>query len=239
VVALDKQTGAERWRTAPLTSVTDKDGVESATYVSPILVQYAGRRLLIGCSARTLFGVDADSGKLQWHQARPTPYAVQAAIPTLIDDAIFMAAPLGAPGTLYRLVEPRDRQAPVGVEAGWKSKLDTCQGGVVHVNGRLYGSYYPKRGGWGALNATTGDLLYETMEFAKGSAVWADGRLYALCEDGWMLLFEPTATEFAVRGKFRYVTAKDRDAWAHPVIFEGRMYLRFHDTVTCYEVGAK
>ena len=118
----------------------------------------------------------------------------------------------------------------------WKSKLDTCQGGVLHVSDRLYGAYYPKRGGWGAIDAKNGELLFETMEHAKGSAVWADGRLYALCEDGWMVLFEPTDKEFAVRGKFRFVTAMDRDAWAHPVIWEGRMYLRYHDTLTCFDV---
>jgi outer membrane protein assembly factor BamB len=235
VVALDKNTGAVLWRSEPLKAAGEEE-VESATYVSPILVTFGGKRLLVGCSARTLFAVDADTGKLQWHRRRPTPYAVQAMIPTLVGDAIFMAAPLGSPGVLYRLKAPTETGAEVGVEESWTSKLDTCQGGVVYMNGRLYGSYYPKRGGWAAVNAETGEVLYEAMEFAKGSAIWADRRLYSLCEDGWMVLFEPTSTEFAVRGKFRFVTAKDRDAWAHPVIVGGRMYLRYHDTITCYDV---
>lgn len=234
MVALERETGRVRWQSEPL---REGDKVESATYVSPLLVKFAGRRLLVGCSARTLFCVDADTGQLQWSRRRPTPYAVQAIVPTVVGDGIFMAAPLGAPGVLYRL-RADAATGRVGVEEAWTSRLDTCHGGVVHVDGRLYGSYYPRRGGWAALDARNGELLYETMEIAKGAALWADGRLYVLAEDGWMYLLEPTANAFAERGKFRFVTARDRDAWAHPVVLDGRMYLRFHDTLTCYDVRA-
>jgi outer membrane protein assembly factor BamB len=235
MVALDKDTGEVRWRTPSLVDPETQE-VETATYAPPLLVTFAGRRLVIACSARHLFCVDANTGALQWTQRRPTPYAVQAVTPTVVGDGIFMAAPLGAPGKLYRLLAPAAGTEPIGVQEAWTSKLDTCHGGVIHRDGRLYGSYYPRRGGWAALDARTGEVLYETMEYAKGAALWADNRLYVLAEDGWMLLFEPTATEFAVRGKFRFVTARDRDAWAHPVILDGRMYLRFHDTLTCFEV---
>ncbi len=236
MVALDKRTGAEVWRSAPLTDAAGEGELEKAAYTPPVLLRFAGRRLVVGHSARYLFCLDADTGVRQWEQRRPTPYFVQAVTPTLIGDAIFMAAPLGAPGRLYRLRAPAAPDGKVGVEQVWESKLDTCHGGVVHVGGRIYGSYYPKRGGWAALDAATGAVLYEDMEHAKGSVLWADGRLHVQTEDGWMLLLEPTAERFEVRGKFRLGVAKDRNAWAHPVILDGRMYLRFGDTVTCYDV---
>jgi hypothetical protein len=71
----------------------------------------------------------------------------------------------------------------------------------------------------------------------KGAALFADHRLYALSEDGMMWLLEPTTTEFAIRGQFRVARAEN-DAWAHPVIHKGRLYLRYHDTLHCYEIGA-
>jgi outer membrane protein assembly factor BamB len=116
--------------------------------------------------------------------------------------------------------------------------LDTAQGGVVHVEGRLYGSFYPGRKGWAAVDATNGEVLYELSDFVKGAVLHADQRLYALCEDGWMLLLEPTETKFEVRGQFRLVDIRDRDAWAHPVIHQGMLYLRYHDTLFCYDVRA-
>jgi outer membrane protein assembly factor BamB len=117
--------------------------------------------------------------------------------------------------------------------------LDTLQGGVVHWQGKLFGSFYAVRKGWAALDAKTGEVLYDLPDAAKGSVLVADGRLYALCEDGWMLLLEPGEKSFEVRGRFRLVEARPRDAWAHPVIHAGRLYLRYHQTLFCYDVRAR
>lgn len=239
IVAFDQMTGAVRWQSEPLFDQEGDGSLETAGYGSPILVQFAGRRLLIGCTLRYLICTDADTGKLQWKQRRPTSYSVQAMMPVLVGDAVFMSAPYGPPGRLYRLLAPSTPGGDIGVEETWSTKLDTCQGGVVHVAGRLYGSYYPGRKGWAALDATTGEVLYETADFVKGAVLAADQRLYALSEDGWMLLLQPGASQFEVKGKFRLAEARARDAWAHPVIHDGRLYLRYHDTLWCYEVRAE
>jgi outer membrane protein assembly factor BamB len=236
IVALDRRTGDVVWKTAQLDPAAEN--LESASYAAPILVQFAGRRLVIGCTQRQLYCVDAASGALQWTRPRVTTYSVLAISPVLVGDAIFMTAPIGPPGQLYHLIAPKRAGEPVGVIDGWTTALDTCQGGVLHVAGRLYGATYPKRGSWQARDATDGRLLYETSDFLKGGASYADGRLYALAEDGWMLLLEPTDKEFAVRGRFRLAEARDRNAWAHPVIFDGRLYLRYLDTISCYDIRA-
>jgi len=38
-----------------------------------------------------------------------------------------------------------------------------------------------------------------------------------------------------VRGQFRFAEARN-DAWAHPVILNGRLYLRYHNQLACFEV---
>jgi outer membrane protein assembly factor BamB len=81
-------------------------------------------------------------------------------------------------------------------------------------------------------------VLHENRELTKGSAIFADSRLYMLCEDGWMLLQEPRSTAFEEKGRFRMAAPRDRDAWAHPVIHDGRLYLRYHDTLMCYDIRA-
>jgi len=236
IVALDPRTGDLVWKTPQLDERSEK--VESATYSAPILVQFSGRKLVIGCTQRQLYCVDAASGVLQWTRPRVTTYSVLAISPVLVGDAVFITAPIGPPGQLYHLIAPKGAGEPVGVSDGWTTPLDTCQGGVLHVGGRLFGSTYPKRGSWQALDARSGQLLYETTEFLKGCAMYADGRLYTLAEDGWMFLWEPTDQEFAVRGRFRLAEARDRNAWAHPVIFDGRLYLRYLDTISCYDIRA-
>lgn len=238
MVALDKRTGELLWQSEPLRSAEKDSGAEkefeTAGYVSPILIRFNGRRLLVGCSLRQLFALDADTGKFQWVVPRPTQHSVLAMPPVLMRNAVFMAAPHGPPGTLYQLV-PAGDDGRIGVSTAWTTRLDTCQGGVVHVDGRLYGSYYPGRKGWAAVDAATGEVLFENSSITKGSVLHADERLYVLSEDGWMYLLEPRDDRFVEHGRFRLAEANS-DAWAHPVIFDGRLYLRYHDELRCFQV---
>lgn len=240
IVALDRKTGKPLWKTEPIVDSESGQAVETPSYVSPILVEFAGRRLLIGCSLKHLFCADTATGKLQWTKRLPTRYSVLAMMPVLVGgDRIFMTAPHGTGGHCYQLLLPEKPDGPVAVRDIWTSKLDTCQGGVIYSRGKLFGSFYSDRKGWAALDATNGEVLYTSTEFAKGAALLAEGKLYTLAEDGWMLLLEPTEKEFAVKGRFRLAETTRRDAWAHPVIYQGRMYLRYHDKLTCYDVKAK
>jgi outer membrane protein assembly factor BamB len=239
IVALNRLTGDVLWKSEALPAGAGERGNDRAGYAAPILVQFAGRRLIVGCSSRHLFCADAVSGAIQWAVPRPTSYSVLAMSPVLVGDGVFFAAPFGPPGTLYRLIAPTSVNSKVGMRAAWTHALDAAQGGVVLAGDKLFGAYYPRRGGWAAIRVTTGESAYEAPEIVKGSAVFADGRLYLLSEDGWMLLVEAAADAFEVKGKFRLANARDRDAWAHPVIHGGRLYLRYHDTVYCYDVKAR
>lgn len=241
LTAFDKLTGELRWRSAPLPALGGAAGaVDGPSYTPPILVGFAGRRLFVGCTTTQLFCADLETGRLQWTRPRPTSYGVLAMSPALVGTGIFHAAPYGAPAALHRLVTPAQPGASVGVADAWTAPADTLQGSVVAADGRIYGSYYTRRAGWFALDAATGAELYKLEGHAKGAPLHADGRLYASCEDGWMLLLRPTEKEFEVRGRFRHAAARDHDAWAHPVIHQGRLYLRYHDTVSCYDIrGAR
>ena len=65
----------------------------------------------------------------------------------------------------------------------------------------------------------------------RGALLHAEDRLYVLTGDGWAWLVDPAAPAFSVKGRFRFVAAKDRDAWAHPVIWDGQLFLRYHNTM--------
>ena len=68
--------------------------------------------------------------------------------------------------------------------------------------------------------------------------LYADKRLYVLSEEGEMALLEPTESAFEFRGRFRLVPERKTDVWAHPVILNGRLYLRYHDTLSSYDIVA-
>ncbi len=237
VVAFDRLTGQRLWASPPLPVPAGENPAEGPSYVSPILVEHGTRRLLLGCSSRHLYCLDAADGAIQWTRPFPTTYSVISMVPALLGEAIFMTAPHGRGGQLFHLTAPAAPGQPFGARDGWKTSLDTLQGCVVQVGDKLIGSHYGARKGWAALDTRTGAVLYETSDYVKGAPLLADGRLYALCEDGWMLLLEAGEKQFHQHGRFRLAEAK-RDAWAHPVILDGRLYLRYHDTLTCYDVSA-
>lgn len=238
VVALDKTTGKTLWKSPPLIDSGTEKTTENASYVSPILVDYAGRRLLVGCSLRHLFAVDARDGRLIWTKRIPTTYNVLSMMPAFTGDGVFMTAPHGPPGRFYRFTPPTKPGGDPGVEEGWTSKLETCQASLVHVDGRIYGSFYQGRKGWAAVDAKTGETLFDAPDFVKGAVLWADRRLYAYSEDGWLRLLHPTAEKFEVKGQFRFAAARN-DAWAHPVILNGRLYIRYHEKLVCFDVKTK
>jgi outer membrane protein assembly factor BamB len=236
LVALDKLTGNLIWKSKPLLNPDLNSEPDLASYASPILVQFGNHRLILACSLRHLFCADADTGIIYDYQPRPTTHSVIAMMPTLVRDGVFTTAPHGLPGTLYNLLPSTSPDGPVSLQPSWTTPLDTAQGSVVHANDRIFGSFYPARKGWAAIDAANGNLLYQSPNFAKGALLYADQHLYTLCEDGWMLLLRPTHSAFELHGRFRFANTTENDAWAHPVILHGRLYLRYHDSLSCYDI---
>lgn len=234
MAALDKNTGATRWASPPLRLAQPEAAADRASYASPILFEWAGRRHLVNCSQTHAFGMDARTGALLWSYPMPTTYKVLASTPVLIGDGVFVTGPDSPGGTLLQI---RDTGAQVSVSPKWVSKLDTCHGGVIEVDGLLVGSWYRGRRGWACLDALTGNLLHQTNALAKGSQIFADGRFYWLTEDGHMALVEADREKFTFHGQFRFVEKHKSDVWAHPVIHQGRLYLRYHERLVCLQVG--
>ncbi len=244
IAALDVQSGATRWASAPLLLGQSDEPAhqrlnepagepDAASYASPILVRLPGRRMLIQCSLRHVFGADADTGQLLWSRPMPTRYQVIASTPVWTGEGVFVTAPDGPGGVLYRLGFDGQR---LEVQPAWRTDLDACQGGVLCINGTLYGARYRQPRRWVALDARTGTVRFELEGLTKGAPLWADGRLYCLAEDGEVALLRPGASGFDVAGRFRLVTQRVSDAWTHPVIANGRLYLRYHQTLYCFEL---
>jgi len=247
IVALDKKTGETVWASEPLRlgeskppaheRVTKPAGeTDGASYASPILFRLGERRVIVNCSLRHVFGADADTGQLLWSRPLITRYSVIATTPVQLEDGVFVTAPDGDGGRFYRL-HPDGKG--LRVEEGWRTELDSCQGGVVYANGALYSAMYHPRKQWVCLDAQNGEVRFRLNDLAKGPLLYADKRLYCLSEEGEVALLNPTATEFKVEGRFSLVPERKSDAWTHPVISTGRLYLRYHETLFCFDVQAK
>ncbi|MBI3946254.1 MAG: PQQ-like beta-propeller repeat protein [Armatimonadetes bacterium] len=229
MAALDARTGKTVWTTEPIPG-------DDATYASPILFRHAGRRLIAGNSSRHGFGVDADTGKLLWSVPCEGRNHATVASPVYGGGSLFYVAPYGPDGALYRLKATR---AGVAADPAWRTTLDTLCGGAVLVDGLLFGAGYSRTRHWHCLDWRTGEARHELPDLYKGAAIYADGRLYCLGEDGTAALLRPLPDRFEVLGRFQLVNARRRDVWAHPVLLDGRLYLRYHETLWCYDVRGR
>ncbi len=245
MAALDKRTGATIWSTEPLRlgvapgAAHERLGrlegeIDNCGYGSPLLFSLGDRRMIVTCSQRHVFGVDADTGQLLWTRPFPTRYFVIAATPVLVGDAVFVTAPdTEDGGKLFRL-ERKDGN--ISVQTVWTTSLDTCHGGVVSIRDALYGSLYRRGKGWACVDASNGAVRYQLKDMEMGSILWADERLYGLSQDGEIALLKPTADRFEVTGRFRLVSGRRNDVWTQPVILNRKLYLRDHDNLFCFDV---
>ena len=226
MAALDKRTGQTIWITEPL-------GDDKTSHSSPILFRHNGRRLIASCSSAHGFGVDADTGKLLWTVQLKNPHGVNTSTPVYGSGSVYYVTPYAEMGRAYRLVT--DGQ-DVTAEHIWTSGLDTVTGGAVLVNDTLFSAGYRESKWWFGTDWQTGRTKYELKDFTTGAAIYADGRLYCLDEKGLAGLLKPGPDGLKVVGRFALVTENVRDAWTHPVLLDGRLYLRYHNTLFCYDV---
>jgi len=226
VAALHKLDGRTMWTTEPL-------GNDRTTHTSPILFRYSGRRLIANCSSAHGFGIDADSGRLLWTVPLKNQYGTNVATPIYGSGCVYYVTPYAELGRLYRL---RPDGQDMVAEHAWTCPLDTVTGAGVLLDGILYAAGYRKPKSWFGVDWQTGETKHELEGFTTGAAIYADGRLYVLDERGNAGLLKPGLDGLEIAGRFQLVTERVRDAWAHPVLLDGRLYLRYHDTLWCYDV---
>ena len=224
MVALNKQTGDTVWATPAIAD-------ERPSYASPLLINVAGRTLLINNATQNAFAVDAKTGELCWQVSQEDPKNTMTTIPVLARNELLMTNSSRGYGAIYGVRLDGSRG-----EKTWVKELSIGHGSTVCIDGQFYGA--ARRGvarGWVAIDAETGSIRTKS-ELETGSLIYADGRFYCLSAGGMMTLQKLTADGFQTVGSFRI--GEGRDIWAHPVICNGRLYLRVHEKLFCYDIGS-
>jgi outer membrane protein assembly factor BamB len=113
-------------------------------------------------------------------------------------------------------------------------------GGVILIDGLLYG--HSDKGGWTCQDFKTGDIVWQDKGIGKGAVTSADGKLYCLSEnDGTVALVEASKKGWQEVSSFKLeATSSQRNPkgkiWTHPVISNGKLYLRDQEFISCYDV---
>lgn len=259
MAALDKMTGKMIWKSqVPAGSDSSPEtrsggpgggrggfgGGSGAAYASAIAIDFDGQRQYVQFTEKALIGVAASDGKFLWRYDKPANrMGINCSTPIYQDGIVFAASAYGAGGGAVKL--SKDGNGGIKAEEVYfTKKMQNHHGGMIVFDGCLYGANGGNEGGYlVCLDFKTGNVLWDERESSqrrapKGSVALADGRLYYRTEKDTMLLIEPSAKQYIERGRFDQPDRSEQPAWAHPVIANGKLYLRDQDVLLCYDVKA-
>ena len=233
IAALDKATGKVRWRATELDDTTH--------YSSIIRAEINGQPQYVQLLEKRLVGVSPDDGRLLWQSEFPGRVAV---IPTPIvhGNKVFATAGYGAGCTLVE-ISPENEATEVYDEKTRK-RMKNHHGGVIRLGDYLYG--HSDDVGWICMDFATGEQKWREREvLGKGAIAYADGMFYCLSEDdGQVALIDASPDGWQEHGRFTLdpqtkIRSDRGKIWTHPVVANGKLYLRDQDLVYCYDVKAE
>ncbi|MEM6910692.1 MAG: PQQ-binding-like beta-propeller repeat protein [Verrucomicrobiota bacterium] len=231
IAAFDKTDGSLLWRSTGL-----EDG---AQYSSLVITEAHNQRQYVQLFMNTLAGVDPSNGDLLWSALwRPGRVAV---IPTPIaqEEKVYISAGYGAGCLKLDISGPEPTKL-------WDNKvMKNHHGGVILHDGYLYG--FSDGLGLTCQSWETGEEVWsqEKGGLKKGSLTYADGHFYCLEQaKGMVVLVEATPEAYGEKGRFflpELSSSRDThkgQVWSHPVVVDGKLFLRDQELLFCYQVGS-
>jgi len=242
-VAFDKQTGKEKWRALE----------DPASYSAPIVIEQAGKRVLICLTGKRVVGLDPTSGKLYWEEPfAPTRMIISVASPVPYKDYLYVTNFFDG-SMVLKLAKDKLVVTKLWHRMG-KSETDTDSiHSVISTpyinNGYIYGvdSY----GEFRCLNLNTGDRVWESLDLMPRGR-WATAHLIPNGDKVWLFnekgeliisklsphgfqeisrakLIEPTMGQLPRRGGV---------CWTHPAFADKHVFVRNDKELVCASLAA-
>jgi outer membrane protein assembly factor BamB len=229
VVALNKKTGDVLWQSKAFT--------DHAHHSSIIAVNLGGRRQFLQLTPESVAGLAAEDGALLWRARRPGQTAV-VPTPVFANDQVFVTSGYGVGCNLFAVTKSGNGFEARQVYAN--KDLANHHGGVIRVGEHIYG--HSDSRGWVCMEMKTGKVAWSNRGVGKGSIACADGHFYLRSEDsgrGTIALIAATPEGYREKGRFNQPDLSGKETWAHPVVANGRLYIRDQALLLCYDVKAR
>ncbi|MEX2300269.1 MAG: PQQ-binding-like beta-propeller repeat protein [Bryobacterales bacterium] len=231
LVALNKKTAAVIWKSAV-------PGGDAAAYASAIVTDAGGRKQYVQFLDKGVVGVDAKTGEFLWRYEKTSTGPANIPDPIAHGGYIYSANARRFGGGLVQLHATAD--GVTAEEVYFARGVPHTLGGQVLLDTYLYGTTSE---GMVAAKFLTGEVAWQAESVGAGAVLYADGRFYVHGENGDVALVEATPEAYREKGRFtppnqpEHPRGPREAAWAHPVVANGRLYLRDLGTLWCYDVS--
>jgi outer membrane protein assembly factor BamB len=241
LVAFDKITGKERWQVLK----------DATSYSAPIVIEQAGKRVLVCWTGERIVGLNPLTGKLYWqYPFTPSRMVIGIATPVFHKNHLFVSSFYD--GSLLLKVKPNR----LAIEKVWRRKgpnerktesLHCCISTPLLQGDYIYGvdSYGELR----CLDLQTGDRIWENLD-AVPKARWAnihmvrhEDKIWMFNERGELIIsrLSPEGFQEISRTKLINPTRGQLDrgvCWSHPAFANKHVYARNDEELLCVNLSA-
>lgn len=222
VVAYNKMTGAPVWKVLN----------DVQAYVSPMLVELAGRRQIIVVTASRVVGLVPEDGSLLWSYGWDTSNGINVSQPIMVDqNRFFISSGYGKGAALVEVKGSGKNFTATTVweNANMKNKFNSS----VLYNGYVYGL---DEGILTCLDVNTGERKWKDGRYGYGQVLLAGGHLIISSDKGEVALVKASPDQYTEVARF---TALQGQTWNYPAIASGRLLVRNSNEMAAYDISAK
>lgn len=224
LVALQKLTGKLIWR-------SKVSGAPQAAYSSPIAVVVGDVRQYVTFVHTSVVGINSRDGQPLWSNPKSANGTANCSTPLFAKNAIFSASGYGTGGALVKLTSSKeDTKSTLAYHT---PRMKNHHGGMVAIDGCIYGF---DEDVLTCLDWETGKEKWRNRSVGKGSLTVADGHFYLRSENGPVALAAVSPKKYLETGRFDQPQRSNKPSWAHPVVANGKLFLRDMDTLLVYNV---
>ncbi len=249
LAALNKKTGAVVWQSGELKNY--------APYSSVVVSEAGGIRQYVQTSyindieGGAVSGFAAKDGKVLW--SAPIFSGQSTAIcptPIVQKNLVYVTSGYGAGCHLFDISRKGSTLKAKELYAKKNQRVKNTHGGVVLVGAHIYG--HSDILGWVCQDFKTGAKAWnekDKLDCYSGSITCADGKLYLFSDEGVAVLLEANPKEWQEVGRFEIPekskipetrrSSREAKIWTHPVVANGRLYLRDQELLFCFDVREK
>jgi outer membrane protein assembly factor BamB len=227
VVAFDKTNGQTVWKCVV-------PGGDRAHYTSAILASVNGQKQIIHFLSGGVIGVNPASGKFLWRYEHPANRTANCSTPIYREGLVFAASAYNTGGGQAKLAAGPN--GTTATETYFTRRMMNHHGGMVLIGDYLYGS---DNANLTCIDWKTGEVKWSDRSVGKPSVAYADGMLYCRSENGPIALVQATPDGYKEVSRFEQPDRSRAQAWPHPVIANGKLYIRDMNTLLCYDIKAK
>jgi len=222
VVAYNKNTGAPVWKVLN----------DTQAYVSPMLVELAGRRQIVVVSSSRVVGLAPENGALLWSYGWDTQNGINVSQPIVVDQNRFFIS--SGYGKGAALVEVKGSGNSFTASTVWenmnmKNKFNSS---VLH-NGFVYGL---DEGILVCLDVNTGERKWKEGRYGYGQVILAGDHLIVSSDQGDIALVKASPDRYTELARFKAVEGQ---TWNYPAIAEGRLLVRNSNQMAAFDISAK